>query len=233
MGQGAAAIREHYLRQLTELDQAVQHMGDAVLETMRSSLDTLDRMDVARAKELVENDNVIDRMRHSIEERAFTLIATQQPAASDLRLVMAASTVATELERIGDYCSGIAKIVLIMAAEPEGGSTAGIHRMAAITDNLLTRALEAFKARDIDVAAAVWMNDDEVDDLYHDVFQEQIEEMAAHKSTVRRGTYMLWVAHNVERMADRVTNIAESVAFVVTGDVAAFRDRLEMESVPG
>src|SRR5205807_1609633 len=151
-------------------------------------------------------DSHVDDMRHDIDERAFLLIATQQPAASDLRVIMATWIVAGELERIADYCSGIAKLTLTMAQEPVEGTTDEVKAMSEVTRTLLDRALTAFRDRDVEAATQIWQEDDEVDDLYQEIFKRQIDDMARDRHHVRIGTYMLWVAHNVERMADRVTN---------------------------
>ena len=124
------------------------------------------------------------------------IIATQQPVASDLRLVTASFTVGAELERMGDYCSGIAKLTLQMVDEPLGGHLEDIHDMSNITRELLVEALEAFKDRDLDAAEIIWRRDEEVDDLYRDFFQLAISEMADDQTTIRRDTYLLWVAHN-------------------------------------
>lgn len=224
--------REHYLNQLSSLDAAVDELGSLVLETIQASVDSLEQRDVVRAKEIIEGDTRIDRKRHDIEQQSFLLIATQQPAARDLRVIMAAWMVASELERIGDYCSGIAKLTLTMAQEPLEGPTEDIKAMSSVVHELLATALTAFREKDVEAATVIWKRDDEVDDRYEEVFRKQIENMAESKHLVRTATYMLWVAHNLERMADRVTNIAESVAFVATGDVAAFRENLKSESVP-
>jgi len=224
--------REHYLGQLAGLASGVESMAARVVETIRASVDALEALDVASAKTIIEKDSEIDQARHEIDEQAFVVLATQQPTAIDLRLVMAAWRVGDELERIGDYCSGIAKLTLTMAGEPKGDAMPQIRAMSAITIELLEKAVQAFQDRDEAAAAAVWARDDEVDDLYQDFYRNQIDDMVNHRKRVRRGTYMLWVAHNIERMADRVTNIAEAVAFVATADVATWRSQIEAESVP-
>lgn len=224
--------REHYDRLIQELDEALLHMGDIVADTMIACVTALENRDIVTAKRLIEADNLIDEERYGIENQALTLIATQQPLARDLRNIASILTIATELERIGDYCEGIAKLTLRMAAEPELSPLAVIHSMAEIVPNLLRQALRAYSEKDIHQAQEVWMDDDKVDALYEQYFREVVTDMGINPNTVRRGTYLLWVAHNLERMADRVTNIAERVAFVVTGDVAAFRATLDARSVP-
>lgn len=224
--------RDHYDKLLERLDLAVLGLGDRVAETIATSIRVLESRDVVGATRLIEADSLIDEERYHIENHALLLIATQQPLAGDLRTVAAILTIATELERIGDYCEGIAKLTLRMAAEPILGPLTDIRAMADITQRLLQQALTSYRDRDIATAGTVWMRDDEVDELYEQVFRETIAHMLTDRETVRRGTYLLWVAHNLERMADRVTNIAERVAFVVTGDIADFRDALRARSVP-
>lgn len=225
-------MRDRYHEELRRLDVRIETLGRQVLQTFTDCMEALESLDVAKAKALIEGDSVIDETRHEIDEEAFHLLATQQPTASDLRLLTSFSSVTAELERIADYCSGIAKLTLTMAAEPPGEPSPAIRKMSLLTSRLLQRGLTAFAERDARTAGIVWSRDDEIDELYRDFFRDQIEEMVNHKKRVRRGTYMLWVAHNVERIADRVTNIAEAVAFVVTGDVAWWQSQIDAETVP-
>jgi phosphate transport system protein len=225
--------REHYDAMLQQLDGEILEMGDLVIDTIGRCVQALKNLDADTAQQLIEADNLIDTRRYEIEKSALLLIATQQPLAGDLRSVAAILTIATELERIGDYCEGIAKLTLRMAAEPVTTTVAGIDHMAEITQRLLRQVLDAYRSRNVEEAGNVWSQDDEVDDLYEEVFRKMLMEMVKDPATIRRDTYLLWVAHNLERMADRVTNIAERVAFVVTGDVAEFRDRLRARTIPG
>jgi phosphate transport system protein len=225
--------REHYDLQLRQLDHQVLEMGQVVAETIAQCVDALETMDVDAAQHLIEADSQIDQRRYEIENQALLLIATQQPLAGDLRTVAAILTIATELERIGDYCEGIAKLTLRMASEPLAVPVTDIRAMALRTQRLLRESLQAYNDRNVEMAGVVWSQDDEIDELYGQVFRSMIAGMIGDQSTIRGRTYMLWVAHNIERMADRVTNIAERVAFVVTGDVATFRDRLKAHTIPG
>lgn len=224
--------REHYQELLRGLDDAILEMGNLVCRTIGDAIDTLERRDVAGAQLLISRDNEIDNKRYAIERDALLLIATQQPLAGDLRTVAAILIIATELERIGDYCEGIAKLTLRMAGEPVDLLLTDIRTMADITQHLLTDVLQAYRNRDLQAAGEVWLQDNKVDDLYEDVFRHLLAEMVADRRAVRRSTFLIWIAHNLERMADRVTNIAERVAFVVNGDVAGFRNDLRAASVP-
>lgn len=226
--------REHYDALLHHLDEQLLEMGEMVAKAVSGAVDALARHDVAAEQRLIEADNDIDAFRHEVEREALLLIATQQPLARDLRALAAILTIATELERIGDYAEGIAKLGLRMAAEPRVPiSSALIARMTEITTRLLHDVLVAFRQRDLSLAAQAWKADDEVDELYEEAFATILNEMIADPAKIRLGTYFLWVAHNIERMADRVTNIAEQVAFIVSGDVAAFREELRSHNVPG
>ncbi|HLJ68813.1 MAG TPA: phosphate signaling complex protein PhoU [Chloroflexota bacterium] len=224
--------REHYRALLQQLDDEVLALGDLVAGTIAESVDALERLDVERAQSLIVADSRIDRERYDVENKALVLMATQQPAASDLRTITATLIIASELERIADYCEGIAKITLRMAAEPVPGTLSDIRTMADVTEQLLRQALQALKNRDVEAAGEVWRQDDDVDELYESVFRRMLVDMTTNKATVRRSTYLLWVAHNLERIADRVTNITERIAFIVTGDIAGFRDKLRAESLP-
>ncbi len=224
--------RERYDSLLRELDEQLLTMGDTVASTISACIDSLANNDTAAAQRLIEADNDIDEQRYDIERAAVLLIATQQPLATDLRNIVAILTIATELERIGDYCEGIAKLSLRMAAETIEAPMTDIRTMAVLTERQLRRGMRAFKVRDIESAGIVWSDDDAVDDLYGDIFQKLLAEMVQNTETVRGGTYLIWVAHNIERMADRVTNIVERVAFIVTGDVTSFRGRLRARTLP-
>jgi phosphate transport system protein len=224
--------RAHYDRSLAVLRKRVLDLGEVVAASIAASLDALQRQDVALAQDLIDADAAIDQQRHDIERDAFLLLATQQPTARDLRTVTAVTSIASELERIGDYSEGIAKLVLRMPAEPIQGSLRDIAVMAAITQALLSDILSAFDTDDLGRAGEVWSKDDQVDDLYERVFAAVIADMSTDMTAVRRGTYLLWVAHKVERMADRVANIAEQVAFIATGDVADFRQQLHGHAPP-
>jgi phosphate transport system protein len=224
--------REHYQELLRGLDNAILEMGSEVCRTIGEAIDTLERQDVAGAQALKGRDTEIDGKRYDIEQDALLLIATQQPLAGDLRTVAAILTIATELERIGDYCEGIAKLTLRMAGESVDLPLTDIRTMANITQHLLQEVLQAYQNRDLHAAGLVWLQDTRVDDLYEEVFRHLLAEMVTDRKAVRRNTFLIWIAHNLERMADRVTNIAERIAFVVNGDVAGFRNELRATSVP-
>jgi phosphate transport system protein len=168
---------------------------------------------------VIAGDRVINEKRFAIEDQALGLIATQQPMAGDLRTLAAILDITSELERIGDYAKGIAKVSLMIGEEPLVKPLVDVPRMAEKARDMLHRALEAFVQRDTDMARAIPTEDDEVDDLYNQVYRELITYILADPSTIERANYLLWVAHNLERAADRVTNICERVIFTATGEV--------------
>jgi len=216
------ANREHYDQMLRQLVERIGSLGDLVAESIDSSMQALEHQNRTEARRIVDRDNEIDQERYLIERDTLTLIATQQPLAGDLRVLIAVLAIATELERIGDYSEGIATLVLRLGEQPIRSGLEEIHEMAALTESLLRQAVRAFCERDLEAAGDVWVRDDEVDVLYERVFRRLLNEMLDDRATIPINTYLLWVAHNVERMADRVGNLAERVAFVVTGNGATF-----------
>ena len=209
--------RTDFDRDLKMLQDELLLLGSMVEKAIARSLDALKRRDLKASKEVIAEDDIIDHKRFELEERCIDLIATQQPLASDLRILVTVLHVSVELERMGDYAEGIAKISLMMGDEPPLKPLIDIPRMAEKSADMLRRSLDSFVNRDVVAAMNVCKDDDEVDQLYDQVYNELIAYMLADPSTVRRATYLLWVAHDLERIADRTTNIAERVIYLVTG----------------
>ena len=209
--------RQDFDRNLTALQDELLLLGNMVEKAIAKSLDALRRRDLAASEEVIRHDDIIDVKRFQLEERCIDLIATQQPLAGDLRILVTVLHLAVELERMGDYAEGIAKISVMMGEEPPLKPLIDIPRMAEKASDMLRRSLEAFVNRDVVAARVVCNDDDEVDDLYDQVYQELLTFMMADPSTIKRATYLLWVAHDLERIADRTTNIAERVIYLVTG----------------
>jgi phosphate transport system protein len=207
------------------LDRAIQKllddllvMGSMVEEAVIASVDSLKRRDFEASKTIYANDEQINHKHYQLEMDCITLIATQQPMARDLRLLAAVLEVNTELERVGDYAKGIARINLMMGDQPLVKPLIDIPRMAEKSVDMLHRALTAFVQRDVQAARSIPEEDEEIDSLYNQVYRELLTYMIADPSTIDRATYLLWVAHNLERSADRVTNICERILYVVTGE---------------
>ena len=182
------------------------------------SIEALKERDINASQKVVDDDDVIDEKQQAIEDRCIDLIALEAPMAGDLRVLIAAMMVANELERMGDYAEGIAKISLSMGNLPPLKPLIDIPRMADKSVDMLRRSTQAFVNRDVESATAVLLADDEVDDIYEQVYRELLTYMMADPSTIQRATYLLWVAHDLERVADRTTNIAERVIYLVTGE---------------
>jgi phosphate transport system protein len=188
-------------------------------EAIQDSISSLQARDRVLAQEVVEGDEQINNLRFEIEEACLKLIATQQPAARDLRAVIAAMNIVVDLERMGDHASGIANTVIRMGDEPLLKPLIDIPRMANIALEMLRGSLKAFVDVDAEAAKAIAPRDEEMDYLYRAIFDELVGIMANNPEGVERATYLLWTAHNLERIGDRVTNIAERVVFMSTGDI--------------
>ena len=210
-------VRADFDRDLQVLQDELIMLGSMVEKAVARAMDALKRRDLDVSRQVVKEDDIIDHKRFELEERCIDLIATQQPLARDLRILVTVLHVAVELERIGDYAEGIAKISLMMGDDPPLKPLIDIPRMADKAVDMLRRSLEAFVNRDIVAATTVCNDDDEVDSLYDQVYRELLTYMMGSPDTIQRATYLLWVAHDLERIADRTTNIAERVIFLVTG----------------
>jgi len=212
--------RETFDRELQRLQDEVLVLGSLVEQAIVESVELLKRRDTDGARRLIAEDKrVINEKRFAIEAEALTLIATQQPMAGDLRVLAAVIEIAHELERMGDYSKGIAKINLMMGDEPLLKPLIDVPVMAEKARDMLHRALEAFVRRDVDLARAIPQEDNEVDALYNQVYRDLLALMMQNPGDIDRATYLLWVAHNLERTADRVANICERIIFMVTGEM--------------
>lgn len=210
-------MRTTFHKKLEEIQNEILIMASMVEKAITRSVKALKDRDLELAEQIIADDNDVNKKRFEIEDKCIQLIATQQPMASDLRVIMAVANVITELERIGDYAEGIAKIVLMVGDEPPLKPLIDIPRMAEKTADMLRRSIETFINRDAEAARQIAAEDDEVDALYNQVFRELLSFMAEDPKTITRATRLIWVAHNLERSADRVTNICERVVFTVTG----------------
>lgn len=188
-----------------------------VEKAIANAVDGLKRRDLDLCRQVVQDDAIVDARRYDIEERCVNLIAKQQPMATDLRTIIAILQIVGELERMGDYASGIAKISLAMGNEPPIKPLIDIPRMADKASQMLRRSLDSLVDRDIVAAQGVRADDDEVDALYDQIYRELLTFMLEDPRTITRATYLLWVAHDLERIADRATNIAKRVIYLVTG----------------
>jgi len=209
--------RTAFHKKLREIQDDILAMGSMVSKATLRSIEALKNRDLVLAQQIIADDKKVNRKRFEIEEKCVELIATQQPMASDLRIILAVLNIISEVERIGDYAEGIAKIAIMIGDEPPLKPLIDIPRMAEQTVDMLRRSLDAFVNHDAEAAKKISAEDDAVDQLYDQVFRELLTFMAEDPKTITRATRLIWVAHNLERSADRVTNICERVVFVVTG----------------
>ena len=216
-------IRSTFDQELQDLRDNVLRLGSMVDTAIGRAMQALKERDQELAQQVIAEDEDINQLRFKIEEECVGLIARQQPAAHDLRFIVAAMGIVLELERMGDHADGIATIVLRVGDEPPLKPLIDLPRMVQISREMLRASLDALMSEDVQEALAITERDEEVDQLYNQIFRELVSYMVEDPRTVTRAMYLLFCAHNVERIADRVTNICERVVFVATG---------EMEEIP-
>jgi phosphate transport system protein len=211
--------REEFDKRLESVQDELLVLGSMVEKAIVQSVDLLKKQDLDGARRLIKSDEAINRKRFSIEEDILIQIATQQPMAVDLRLLASVLDITGELERIGDYAKGIARVALMIGKEPLVKPLIDLPRMAEKATDMLHRALDAFVRRDVEAAHQIPQEDDEVDALYNQIYRELLMLIMADPRRIDQATYLLWVGHNLERTADRVTNICERVIFTATGQM--------------
>ncbi len=211
--------REAFDKKLRELQEDVLIMGSMVEKAIQRSVDALRTRDIALSNAVVSDDIAINAKRYEIEEKCIHTIALQQPMAADLRVLVAVLFIATELERMADHAEGIGRINLMLGEEPLPRPLGDTVEMAERSNDMLRRALTAFVERDADAARLICDEDDAVDALYDRSYHAFIQEIVRTPGDVERITYMIWTSHNLERIADRVTNICERIIFMVTGQL--------------
>jgi phosphate transport system protein len=224
--------RVEYLHELQELRDDVVAMASMTDKAIARSVDALKRRDVSLAREVMAADRYINNHRWQTEERALHLIATQGPMAGDLRTISAAIHITTDLERMADHAAGIAKIVIQTSNEAALKPLVDIPRMSEIAREMLAASVSAYIDGDVESAKEIALRDDEVDALYNQVYRELLTYMMADPATINQATHLLWACHNVERIADRVTNICEWVIFAVNGSLEELSRSLNSTSVP-
>jgi len=216
--------RKTFEMELQQLKDSVLLLGSMVEQSIIESVDALKKRDLAAAQRILQADKDINHKRFEIEAQLLILIATQQPMAHDLRLLASCLEIISELERMGDYSKGIANINIRMGDAPLLKPLIDVPRMAQKGADMLHRALTAFVNEDVDAAKAIPMEDDEVDALFNQVYRELMTIVIGDPTSIERANWLLWTAHNLERFADRVTNICERTLFVVTGHIAEISD---------
>jgi phosphate transport system protein len=226
--------RESFDKELQRLEDEILALGSMVENAIVESVDALKKRDLEESRRLIAYDRRINEKRFAIEAEALAVIAMQQPVAGDLRVLAAVLDIADELERIGDYAKGIAKINLRIGEGPMVKPLIDIPAMAEKARTALHQALEAFVNRDVELARALPREDDEIDDLYNQVYRELMTYVIADPRTIEQANFLLWAAHNLERAADRVTNICERVLFTATGELVEMDvEDAGLEGMPG
>ncbi|OHD73764.1 MAG: phosphate transport system regulatory protein PhoU [Spirochaetes bacterium RBG_16_67_19] len=216
--------RERFEQELKRLAGMVLELGGLAETALRDSVSALERQDLPKAQSLIEADHRINLMRFDLEHEALMVIATQQPVAGDLRALAAVFEIATELERIADYAKGIATITVSIGTGPRIAPPADLARMAELACSMLHRSLQAYYRADSRLAAAIPEEDNQVDELYEQVYRQLMGRLLVDPRDIDQALRLTWVAHNLERVADRVGNICERVVFWVTGTMEEMTD---------
>jgi phosphate transport system protein len=212
-------MRESFSEHLKLLVKEVTDMSEMIIAATNRSVEALKGLNVEQAKQVIKDDVLINQKRWDIEEKCINLIARQQPVASDLREIIAVLNIITDLERMGDYAEGIAKIVVMLGTGPLVKTLVNIPKMAEKATSMLKRSIEAFVNHNVKVAKALCNEDDEVDNLYDQVYHTLLMIMIEDPKLISKATPLIWAAHNLERIADRVTNICERTVFLATGSM--------------
>ena len=215
----SSGMRVPFDREFAIIQNDLLKMHKLVDEAVAQSYKSLADRDPELARQVIDDDEIINQLRFKIEEASLALIATQQPTATDLRKVIAIMNIVVELERMGDHATGIATTVLLMGDEPLLKPLIDLPKMVELGREMLAGSIEALINQDVERARKIAARDDEMDEYYRAIFDELVEIMAKQPDAVPRATYLLWCAHSVERIGDRVTNIAERVVFISTGDM--------------
>ena len=210
-------MRSMYHKKLREIQDEVLVMGGMAGEAILGAVEALKSRDLDLAENIIAGDQKVNDLRFEIEEKCIQLIVTQQPIASELRIIIAVLNIITEIERIGDYAEGIAQITKMIGDEPPVKPLVDIPKMADKAVDMLRKSLDAFINQDAEAARQISTEDDVVDELYDKIYLELLAFMMKNPESVSRATRLIWVAHDLERSADRVTNICERVIFVITG----------------
>ena len=213
--------RELFRQELAEIQKEILVMGSMAEKATHDALESLRTGDLEWAQRIIKEDSIIDQKRYEIEEKTIFVVASQQPMATDLRTLISALYIITDLERIADHAEGIARINIMLGDDSELPRQLGyIPKMGELSTTMLRDCLKAYIDSDINEARRICEADDEVDRLQDAVYAEAFKNMIDDNSTIQDNTYLLWTAHNLERIADRCTNICERIIFIVTGSMS-------------
>jgi phosphate transport system protein len=213
------ATRTVFNRQLSDLQDSVLHLSEMVIAQVMQATEALQRHDMSLAHHVDEYDATVNRLRYNIEENCYRLLALQQPNAGDMRRIVSTVSIATNLERMGDHAAGIARLALRMEGTPCNVYVSELDAMADLAKSNLSDAMTALVSDDALLARAVVKQDATIDELHKEVYDRLIKTMTADPTTVECATMLLWVSHNLERYADRISNICERIIYMITGDL--------------
>jgi len=223
--------RQAFDQELQRLQDEVIGLGSMVGDALCRSVELLKERDFPGSNALIEQDREVNRRRFAIENDILTLIATQQPMAGDMRMLAAMLEICTELERMGDYAKGIARINLMIGEQPLIKPLVDMPIMADIARDMLDQALKAFMDGDVELARSIPARDDEIDGLYQQIYRELLTFIFDDHSLIEQANLLMWAAHNLERTADRVINLCERVVYMVTGELEELNSDSGLESV--
>ncbi|MBN2020897.1 MAG: phosphate signaling complex protein PhoU [Sedimentisphaerales bacterium] len=212
-------MRESFEKHIQELNKDVVDMSEMVAVATSRAIKALGEQNTDQAEQIIKDDLLVNNKRWEIEEKCINLIALQQPVATDLREIIAVLNIITELERMGDYAEGIARIALMLGGEPLIRPLIFMPKMMEKAVSMLRRSMQALVSRDAKTANAICAEDDEVDKLYNEAYHDLLMRMIKDPSIISKATPLIWALHNLERIADRVTNICERIIFLVTGEM--------------
>ena len=222
-------IRTALNREESIIKDDILRMGSMVESAIDRSIAALKQRDAVLAQQIIDDDKKVNQLRFKIEEECIALIATQAPTAGDLRAVIGATHIAVELERMADHATGVAKITLRMLDQPLPKPLIDVPIMAGVVKEMTRAALDAFVRGDVDLARKVAARDDEVDQLYQQIFRELLTYMLEDPKNISRATFLLWVAHNLERIGDRAVNLCERAIFITTGQLGELNTETDSE----
>ncbi|MFZ5966283.1 MAG: phosphate signaling complex protein PhoU [Bacillota bacterium] len=210
--------RLHLQNELGKLHDDLLKMGSMVEEAIRDAIKSLKNQDVALANKVIDNDKHINMIEEEIEDKCIKLIATQQPMAIDLREICSILRLIADLERMADHAVNISKITIQLSDQKYMKPLIDIPRMADLTANMVTRALDAFVKKDVELAKSIWASDDEIDQIFHQVFRELLTYMMEDPKKITQSTYFIFCCTHIERIADYAKNVCEKVVYIQTGD---------------
>ncbi|QSQ08384.1 Phosphate-specific transport system accessory protein PhoU [Koleobacter methoxysyntrophicus] len=212
-----STMRSGFQRELDELYQDVLKMGSIVEQQIFNAVESLKNKDKELAEKVIKDDDIVDNLETSIEDKCIKLIARQQPIAKDLRIIFTGIKIVTDLERMSDYATDIAKFTIRLLGEKYVKPLIDIPRMSEKTRKMVKDALDAYVHEDTELARQVCADDDEIDHLYKQIFNELLIIMMQDPRTIKQATQLLFSARALERIADHATNLGEWVIFQVTG----------------